>query len=80
MLIVSMRQPGAPMPLSLPMRQRSTMFWPAADGGRIRVVVMKPLLEFPVQARRPPIGLPVEFWSVPLYVPTTKLPPAAMMS
>ena len=80
MLIESMRQPGAPMPVSLPMRQRSTTFWPAADAGRIKLVVMKPLFELPVQARRPPIGLPNEFCSVPLYVPTTKLPPAAMTS
>ena len=38
---------------SLPIRQRKTTFCPAAAGGRIATVVMKPLFEFPVQARRP---------------------------
>ena len=49
-LIESMRQPGAPMPVSVPSRQRSTMFCPAAAGGRFRTVVMKPLFELPFQA------------------------------
>ncbi len=64
--IESMRQPGAPMPLSVPSRQRSTTFCPAADGGRIATVVMKPLLELPVQARRPASGLSLICESVPL--------------
>jgi hypothetical protein len=54
------------MPVSLPRRQRSTMFCPATDGGRIATVVMKPLFELPVQARRPWSGLPLKSESVPL--------------
>jgi hypothetical protein len=54
------------MPVSLPSRQRSTTFCPAADGGRITTVVMKPLFELPVQARRPCSGLPLKSESVPL--------------
>jgi N-acetylneuraminic acid mutarotase len=65
-LIVSMRQPGAPAVVSLPSRQRSTTFCPAAEGGRIATVVMKPLFELPVQARRPCSGLPLKSESVPL--------------
>ena len=65
-LIVSIRQPGAPMPVSLPSRQRSTTFCPAADAGKIATVVMKPLFELPVQARRPCSGLPLKSESVPL--------------
>jgi hypothetical protein len=41
-LIVSMRQPAAESLLSVPKRQRSTMFWPAAVDGRLTVVVMNP--------------------------------------
>jgi hypothetical protein len=68
------------MPVSLPMRQRSTRFCPAAEAGRIALVVMKPLFELPVQAWRPWSGLPLKSESVPLYLPTTNLPPAARMS
>ena len=45
-LIVSIRQPGAPMPVSLPSLQRSTTFCPAAEAGRIATHVTKPLFEF----------------------------------
>jgi hypothetical protein len=62
----SMRQPCAPMLESLPSRQRRTTLCPAADAGRITVVVMKPLFELPVQARRPDSGFPRPVWSVPL--------------
>jgi hypothetical protein len=65
-LIVSMRQPGAPMPVSVPERQRSTTFWPAAEAGRIATVVMKPLFELPVQALRPWSGFPLKSDNVPL--------------
>jgi hypothetical protein len=68
------------MPVSLPSRQRSTTFCPAAEAGRIATVVTKPLFEFPVQARRPCSGLPLKSESVPSYVPTTRVPPAARMS
>jgi hypothetical protein len=54
------------MLVSLPIRQRSTTFCPAADGGKIATVVMKPLFEFPVQASRPWSGLPLKSESVPL--------------
>ena len=54
------------MPVSVPRRQRSTTFCPAADGGRIATVVMKPLFELPVQARRPASGLSLICESVPL--------------
>jgi hypothetical protein len=65
-LIVSTRQPGAPIPESLPRRQRSTTLWPAAAGGRIATEVMKPFCELPVQASRPDSGFPRPVWSVPL--------------
>ena len=68
------------MPVSVPERQRSTTSCPAADGGRIATVVMKPLFEFPVQARRPWSGLPLKSESVPLYLPTAKRPPAVRKS
>ena len=68
------------MPVSLPSRQRSTTFCPAAEAGRIATDVTKPLFELPVQARRPESGFPSPVWSVPSYVPTTSDPPAARMS
>ena len=68
------------MLVSLPMRQRSTTFCPAADGGRTATVVMKPLFELPVHASRPCSGLPLKSERVPLYVPTTRVPPATRMS
>jgi hypothetical protein len=41
---------------SLPIRQRRTIIWPAAEAGRFTTVVMKPSDE-PLQAARPPSGL-----------------------
>ena len=37
-LIVSIRQPAALTEVSLPIRQRSLMFWPAAAAGRFKMV------------------------------------------
>jgi hypothetical protein len=56
-LTPSMRQPCTATLLSLPIRQRSTMLWPAAAAGRLTVVVTNPL-ELPLQAWRPASGLP----------------------
>jgi hypothetical protein len=41
---------------SLPIRNRSATVWPAAEAGRLTVVVTKPP-ELPVQACRPASGL-----------------------
>jgi hypothetical protein len=68
------------MALSVPSLQRSTTLCPAAEAGRSTTEVMKPLFELPVQARRPESGLSRPVWSVPLYVPTTSVPPAVRMS
>ena len=62
---VSILQPCAVADVSLPMRQRNTMFCPAADGGRFTVVVIKPA-ELPLHAWRPARGL---LWVVSI-VPT----------
>src|SRR5437763_17181768 len=53
---VSMRHPTAALPLSVPHRQRSCTFWPAAEGGRVTVVVMNPP-ELPLQHDRLMSGL-----------------------
>src|SRR6478736_8396871 len=53
---LSILQPSTPVLVSLPMRQRSTIFCPAAAAGRFTVVVMKPA-EFPLHAWRPARGL-----------------------
>ena len=58
MEMLSIRQPGFEMLESLPIRQRRTMLWPAVAAGRLTVVVTKPPAETPLQAWRPPIGLP----------------------
>src|SRR5262245_13326315 len=52
-LMVSMRQPALETLLSLPMRQRSWIFCPAAAAGRFTVVVIKPPELWP-HACRPP--------------------------
>ena len=57
MEMLSIRQPGLEKLESLPIRQRSTMLWPATAAGRLTVVVTKPP-ELPLQAWRPAIGLP----------------------
>src|SRR5882724_13108095 len=62
---VSILQPCAVADVSLPMRQRNTMFCPAADGDRFTVVVIKPA-ELPLHAWRPARGL---LWVVSI-VPT----------
>jgi hypothetical protein len=53
---LSILQPSTPVLVSLPMRQRSTTFCPAAAAGRFTVVVIKPA-EFPLHAWRPARGL-----------------------
>jgi hypothetical protein len=60
-----MRQPSLAMLVSLPMRNRSTTLWPAAEAGRLTVVVTNPL-ELPVQACRPASGLLQQLEIVPL--------------
>src|SRR6476661_5850295 len=52
---LSTLQPTPAVLLSLPMRQRSTMFCPAATDGRFTVVVIKPA-DVPPHAERPPSG------------------------
>ena len=79
MLMPSMRQPSADTESSLPIRQRSTMLWPAAAAGRLTVVVTKPS-EKPLHAWRPARGLPKSVSIVALYPSAAKLPPAARMS
>jgi hypothetical protein len=53
---LSIRQPGRPTELSLPIRQRRATVWPAAAGGRFTVVVTNPL-ELPLHASLPTSGL-----------------------
>jgi hypothetical protein len=53
---LSMRQPVPATDSSLPIRQRSTMSWPATPGGRFTVVVTKPP-DDPLQAALPASGL-----------------------
>ena len=65
MLMESTRQPWTATLLSLPRRQRSTIFCPTAAAGRFTVVVMKPP-ELPVHAERPASGLPQQLLIVPL--------------
>ena len=79
MVTLSMRQPSSEKELSLPIRQRSTMLWPAAAAGRFTVVVTKPSEKL-LQAGRPASGLPKSVSIVTLYPPAAKLPPAARMS
>jgi hypothetical protein len=55
------------------------MFCPAAAGGRFTVVVIKPADVLP-QAERPASGLLCRVFTVAVYPPVTKLPPAVMMS
>src|SRR6478735_1014444 len=76
---LSTLQPTPAVLLSLPMRQRSTMFCPAAADGRFTVVVIKPA-DVPPHAERPPSGLACVASIVALYPPVTKLPPAVMIS
>ena len=76
---LSTLQPTPAVLLSLPMRQRSTMFCPAAADGRFTVVVIKPA-DTPPHAERPPSGLACVASIVALYPPVTKLPPAVMIS
>ena len=61
------------------MRQRSTIFCPAALGGRFTVVVIKPADVLP-HAARPASGFVQQVLTVAVYPPVTKLPPAVMIS
>ena len=54
---LSIRQPVPATDSSLPIRQRSTMLWPAAAGGRLTVVVTNAAREEPLQALLPASGL-----------------------
>src|SRR6476469_3178271 len=65
---LSTLQPTPAVLLSLPMRQRSTMFCPAAADGRFTVVVIKPA-DTPPHAERPPSGLACVASIVALYPP-----------
>src|SRR4051812_18327145 len=76
---LSILQPTPAVLLSLPMRQRSTRFCPAAADGRFTVVVIKPA-DTPPHAARPPSGFACVASMVALYPPVTKLPPAVMIS
>src|SRR4051812_34357324 len=76
---LSILQPTPAVLLSLPMRQRSTTFCPAAADGRFTVVVIKPA-DTPPHAARPPSGFACVASMVALYPPVTKLPPAVMIS
>ena len=77
--MLSILQPE-PEPLSsLPMRQRNTTFCPAAAGGIFTVVVIKPADVLP-HAERAARGFECAVFTVAVYPPVTKLPPAVMIS
>jgi hypothetical protein len=77
--MLSTLQPEPAVLVSLPMRQRNTIFCPAAAGGKFTVVVIKPADVFP-HAERPARGLVNPVFTIAVYPPVTKLPPAVMMS
>src|SRR5439155_23475587 len=64
-------------------RHRSLISWPRALAGKLTLGVMNPFdpaMLAPVQAARPPMGLPLVKLIVPLYPPETKFPPTNRMS
>jgi hypothetical protein len=77
--MLSTLQPWPTPLLSLPMRQRRTIFCPAAADGRFTVVVIKPADVLP-HAERPASGFINPVFTVAVYPPVTKLPPAVMIS
>src|SRR5262245_9615780 len=77
--MVSTYHPMPPRFLSHPRRHRNRMGSPAAEGGRITVVVTNPP-ELPLQAGRPASGFWYRVDMVTLYPFSRKEPPALRIS